>query len=212
MKAKTNKISNFETLEVVNHKWTCLWAFLLVYQNLEPDCFVVKHISNLAQVLFQLGLQLLIHMISFVNLLVFGLFCLVLIRSLDLLEQNSCIPSITCMREVITMQHTISWYLSCLLGLRLRIQIPCASMCSLLFMFCRYRLLELTDDALKSFTKATNILQITHGTNTPFMRELLNKLDEAHAEAAYKYSAGQSSANKLLWMNVIGDHSWPMIW
>lgn len=108
LKAKTNKISDFETLEVVNHKWTCLWAFLLVYQNLEPDCFVVKHISNLAQVLFQLGLQLLIHMISFVNLLVFGLFCLVLIRSLDLLEQNSCIPSITCMREVITMQHTIS--------------------------------------------------------------------------------------------------------
>ncbi|KAM0950949.1 putative [histone H3]-lysine(4) N-trimethyltransferase chromatin remodeling SET family [Dioscorea sansibarensis] len=54
-------------------------------------------------------------------------------------------------------------------------------------------LLELTDDALKSFTKAANILRITHGTNTPFMRELLNKLDEAHAEAAYKHSAGCSS-------------------
>ncbi|KAJ0976043.1 hypothetical protein J5N97_018008 [Dioscorea zingiberensis] len=49
-------------------------------------------------------------------------------------------------------------------------------------------LLELTDDALKSFTKAVNILRITHGTSTAFMRELLNKLEEARAEAAYKHS------------------------
>lgn len=49
-------------------------------------------------------------------------------------------------------------------------------------------LLEFTEDALKSFTKAIEILGITHGTDTPFMRELSSKLDEARAEAAYKSS------------------------
>ena len=35
-------------------------------------------------------------------------------------------------------------------------------------------------------TKAMDILRITHGTNTPFMRDLLMKLEEAHAEASHK--------------------------
>ncbi|WOK97698.1 histone-lysine N-methyltransferase ASHR1 [Canna indica] len=49
-------------------------------------------------------------------------------------------------------------------------------------------LLELTEDALQSFIKAADILRITHGTRTPFMKELLSKLEEARAEAAYKHS------------------------
>ncbi|KAI3972882.1 hypothetical protein MKX01_019540 [Papaver californicum] len=43
-----------------------------------------------------------------------------------------------------------------------------------------------TEDAIKSLTKAVYVLQITHGTNTPFMRDLLVRLDEARAEAAHK--------------------------
>ncbi|CAD5180688.1 unnamed protein product [Musa acuminata subsp. malaccensis] len=50
-------------------------------------------------------------------------------------------------------------------------------------------LLEFTEDALKSFIKAADILRITHGTRTPFMKELLHKLEEAHAEVSYKLSA-----------------------
>ncbi|XP_020681183.2 histone-lysine N-methyltransferase ASHR1 [Dendrobium catenatum] len=50
-------------------------------------------------------------------------------------------------------------------------------------------LLEQTEDALKSFTKAVEILRITHGTSTPFMKELFSKLDEARAEHCYKLSA-----------------------
>ncbi|XP_057502364.1 LOW QUALITY PROTEIN: histone-lysine N-methyltransferase ASHR1 [Actinidia eriantha] len=46
-----------------------------------------------------------------------------------------------------------------------------------------------TDDACKSLTKAVDILRIIHGTNTPFMKELLIKLEEAHAEASYKLSS-----------------------
>ncbi|XP_021285132.1 histone-lysine N-methyltransferase ASHR1-like isoform X2 [Herrania umbratica] len=49
-------------------------------------------------------------------------------------------------------------------------------------------LLGETDDAIKSLTKAVDILRITHGTNTPFMKELLMKLEEARAEASYKLS------------------------
>nr|POE93727.1 histone-lysine n-methyltransferase ashr1 [Quercus suber] len=45
-----------------------------------------------------------------------------------------------------------------------------------------------TEDAIKSVTKAMDILRITHGTNTPFMRDLLMKLEEAHAEASHKLS------------------------
>ncbi|KAM6581598.1 hypothetical protein CsatA_005372 [Cannabis sativa] len=43
-----------------------------------------------------------------------------------------------------------------------------------------------TENGVKSLTKAVDILKISHGTNTPFMKELLMKLDEARAEASYK--------------------------
>ncbi|KAL5982596.1 hypothetical protein ACLOJK_016670 [Asimina triloba] len=46
-------------------------------------------------------------------------------------------------------------------------------------------LLEETGEAIKSLTKAADILQITHGTSSPFVKELFAKLEEAHAEAAY---------------------------
>ncbi|KAK9993553.1 hypothetical protein SO802_023256 [Lithocarpus litseifolius] len=45
-----------------------------------------------------------------------------------------------------------------------------------------------TEDAIKSVTKAMDILRVTHSTNTPFMRDLLMKLEEAHAEASHKLS------------------------
>ncbi|KAF3788479.1 Histone-lysine N-methyltransferase [Nymphaea thermarum] len=40
-----------------------------------------------------------------------------------------------------------------------------------------------TLDALKSLTKAMDILRITHGANTSFMKELFHLVDEARAEA-----------------------------
>ncbi|XP_024018122.1 histone-lysine N-methyltransferase ASHR1 isoform X2 [Morus notabilis] len=46
-----------------------------------------------------------------------------------------------------------------------------------------------TENAVKSLTKAVDILRITHGTTTPFMKELFMKLDEARAEASYKLSS-----------------------
>ncbi|TKY74311.1 Histone-lysine N-methyltransferase ASHR1 [Spatholobus suberectus] len=46
-----------------------------------------------------------------------------------------------------------------------------------------------TAEAVKSLTKAGDILRITHGTNTPFMKDLLMKLEEARAEASYKLSS-----------------------
>ncbi|XP_059631876.1 histone-lysine N-methyltransferase ASHR1 isoform X4 [Cornus florida] len=46
-----------------------------------------------------------------------------------------------------------------------------------------------TEDAIKSLGKAVDILRITHGTNAPFMKDLLVKLDEARAEASYKLSS-----------------------
>ncbi|XLR32740.1 hypothetical protein S83_060640 [Arachis hypogaea] len=46
-----------------------------------------------------------------------------------------------------------------------------------------------TEDAVKSLTKAVDILRITHGTNTHFVTELLMKLEEARAEASYKSSS-----------------------
>ena len=52
-----------------------------------------------------------------------------------------------------------------------------------------YRYLGHTQEAVKSLTKAVDVLRITHGTNTPFMKELLMKLDEARAEASYKQSS-----------------------
>ncbi|XP_050365624.1 histone-lysine N-methyltransferase ASHR1-like [Argentina anserina] len=44
-------------------------------------------------------------------------------------------------------------------------------------------LLGETDDAVKSLTKAVDILRITHGTSTPFMKDLFRRLEEARAEA-----------------------------
>ncbi|KAJ0024550.1 hypothetical protein Pint_08233 [Pistacia integerrima] len=49
-------------------------------------------------------------------------------------------------------------------------------------------LLGETENAIKSLTKAVDILRITHGTNSLFMKELLMKLEEARAEASYKPS------------------------
>ncbi|KAK5840316.1 histone-lysine N-methyltransferase ASHR1 [Gossypium arboreum] len=54
-------------------------------------------------------------------------------------------------------------------------------------------LLGETDDAIKLFTKAVDILRITHGTSTPFMKELLMKLEEARAEALFKLSSREDS-------------------
>lgn len=45
-----------------------------------------------------------------------------------------------------------------------------------------------TEEAVQSLSKAADILQITHGMNTPFVRDLLMKLEEAQAEASYKLS------------------------
>ncbi|KOM41628.1 hypothetical protein LR48_Vigan04g182600 [Vigna angularis] len=46
-----------------------------------------------------------------------------------------------------------------------------------------------TEEAVKSLTKAVDILRITHGTNTRFMKDLLMKLEEARAEASCKWSS-----------------------
>ncbi|WCJ44594.1 Histone-lysine N-methyltransferase ASHR1 [Euphorbia peplus] len=43
-----------------------------------------------------------------------------------------------------------------------------------------------TEDAIKSLTKSLDILKITHGTKTAFIKELMMKLEEARAEACYK--------------------------
>ncbi|XP_045803269.1 histone-lysine N-methyltransferase ASHR1 [Trifolium pratense] len=48
-----------------------------------------------------------------------------------------------------------------------------------------------TEEAVKSLTKAVDILRITHGTNTPFVKELLMVLEEARAEALYKLSSNE---------------------
>ncbi|CAA0827867.1 Histone-lysine N-methyltransferase ASHR1 [Striga hermonthica] len=46
-------------------------------------------------------------------------------------------------------------------------------------------LLGETEKAVMSFTKALDVLRLTHGTKTRFVMELLDKLDEARAEASY---------------------------
>ncbi|XP_052148464.1 histone-lysine N-methyltransferase ASHR1 [Oryza glaberrima] len=51
-------------------------------------------------------------------------------------------------------------------------------------------LLEYTEDALMSLTRAADILRITHGTKSEFMKELLGKLEEVRAEASFRLSAG----------------------
>ncbi|CAI0605802.1 unnamed protein product [Linum tenue] len=43
-----------------------------------------------------------------------------------------------------------------------------------------------TENAISSLTNAARVLGVTHGTNTPFVKELLMKLEEARAEASYK--------------------------
>jgi hypothetical protein len=51
------------------------------------------------------------------------------------------------------------------------------------------RLLECTEDALKSLTRATDILKVTHGTKSQFMKELFGKLEEARAEVSFRISS-----------------------
>lgn len=51
-------------------------------------------------------------------------------------------------------------------------------------------LLEYTEDALKSLTRAADVLRITHGTNSQFMKELFGKLEEARAEVSFRLSPG----------------------
>ncbi|GJV07294.1 histone-lysine N-methyltransferase ASHR1 [Tanacetum coccineum] len=50
-------------------------------------------------------------------------------------------------------------------------------------------LLGYTKEAIKSLTQALDVLRITHGTTTPFMKDLIAKLEEARAEASYKLSS-----------------------
>lgn len=50
-------------------------------------------------------------------------------------------------------------------------------------LFSCHRLLGDAEDAVKSLTKAVDILRITHGTSTPFMKDLFRRLEEARAEA-----------------------------
>ncbi|KAK3149596.1 hypothetical protein QOZ80_3AG0219600 [Eleusine coracana subsp. coracana] len=50
-------------------------------------------------------------------------------------------------------------------------------------------LLECTEDALKSLTRAADILRITHGTKSQFMTELFSKLEEARAEVSFMLSS-----------------------
>lgn len=59
--------------------------------------------------------------------------------------------------------------------------------------FSSYRLLGDTENAIKSLSKAVDILRITHGMNTPFMKELSIKLEEARAEASYMLSSNSLS-------------------
>lgn len=51
-------------------------------------------------------------------------------------------------------------------------------------------LLEYTEDALKSLTRASDILRVTHGTKSQFMKELFGKLEEARAEASFRLTSG----------------------
>ncbi|KAH9756862.1 Histone-lysine N-methyltransferase ASHR1 [Citrus sinensis] len=55
--------------------------------------------------------------------------------------------------------------------------------------YCQLTIPVYQKNAIKSLTKAVEILRITHGTNSPFMKELILKLEEAQAEASYKLSS-----------------------
>lgn len=48
-----------------------------------------------------------------------------------------------------------------------------------------------TYPAMRSLSKAVDIMRITHGTSIPFMKDLLALLEEARAEASYKQSSGE---------------------
>lgn len=50
-------------------------------------------------------------------------------------------------------------------------------------------LLGETENSVRSLTKALDILRVTHGTNTPFIKELIVKLEEARAEASFKLNS-----------------------
>ncbi|KAI5668589.1 hypothetical protein M9H77_18442 [Catharanthus roseus] len=54
-----------------------------------------------------------------------------------------------------------------------------------------------SEGAVYSLSKAVDVLRITHGTKTPFMKELLMKLEEAQAEASYKHSLKDDEAGCL---------------
>ncbi|CAN6292193.1 unnamed protein product [Urochloa humidicola] len=58
-------------------------------------------------------------------------------------------------------------------------------------------LLEGTDDALKSLTRAADILGITHGTKSEFMKELFGKLEEARAEVSFKLSSSRGHDEQI---------------
>ncbi|KAI3424678.1 uncharacterized protein J3R85_010433, partial [Psidium guajava] len=45
-----------------------------------------------------------------------------------------------------------------------------------------------TRNAIKSLTEAVDILRVTHGTSTAFVRDLMMKLEEAQAEASHMFS------------------------
>jgi SET and MYND domain-containing protein len=60
------------------------------------------------------------------------------------------------------------------------------------------RLLECTEDALKSLTRAADILGITHGTKSQFMKELFGKLEEARAEVSFKLSTSRGRDEQFL--------------
>lgn len=47
-----------------------------------------------------------------------------------------------------------------------------------------YRLLGETEEAVRSLTKALDVLRVTHGVKSPFMMELMSKVEEARAELA----------------------------
>lgn len=72
-----------------------------------------------------------------------------------------------------------------------RVYLPFHPMTGLQFYTCGKLewLLEYTEDALKSLTRAADVLQITHGTKSQFMKELFGRLEEARAEVSFKLSS-----------------------
>ncbi|XP_068642154.1 histone-lysine N-methyltransferase ASHR1 isoform X2 [Aristolochia californica] len=96
-----------------------------------------------------------------------------------LMELQDWRGALTCCRSTITVYERVYPPIHPLLGL----QYYC---CGKLEWF-----LGEIMEALKSLTKAADILRITHGSSTPFMKELLGKLEEARAEAAYKLRPNQ---------------------